>query len=227
MKIFGNTINYLSCNITVSQHSLHGVILKPRTFIFPLITFGLASCYSPPNLAPGAAPDGDYILDPAHTSIIWSVSHVGLSNYTGRFDAVSGALQFDRDNPENSHVGIVVDPASVNTGDAEFDQEIAKKGSYFNAGDFPQIRFVSTGIIKTGENTGDLTGDLSFRGVTLPVTLNVVFNGAGKSIGHKGKTLGFSAQGNLLRSDFGLGHLISFGIGDEVTLVIETEFNEK
>mgnify|MGYP001952703617 CR=1 FL=1 len=52
-------------------------------------------------------------------------------------------------------------------------------------------------------------------------------NGAGKSFGHPGDTLGFSATGTLNRSDFGLTYLSNFGIGDEVTLRIEAEFNEK
>jgi len=55
----------------------------------------------------------------------------------------------------------------------------------------------------------------------------VTYNGAGKSFGNPGKTLGFSATGELLRSDFGVGtFLTNFGIGDKVTLRIEAEFNE-
>ena len=187
----------------------------------------MAGCYSPPQISPLAAPDGDYILDPAHASVIWSVKHVGLSNYTARFDTISGALTFDSENPENSRVDIVIDPNSVSTGDQEFDAEIATKSSFFDADTHKQIRFISTGIVTTGENTGLITGDLTFRGTTLPITLDTVFNGAGKSFGHAGKTLGFSAKTTLNRSDFGLDYLISFGVGDTISIVIETEFNEK
>jgi polyisoprenoid-binding protein YceI len=187
----------------------------------------LAGCYTPPQISPLAAPDGDYVLDPAHASLVWSVKHAGLSNYTARFDSISGALTFDSENPENSRVDIIIDPLSVSTGDSEFDDEIATKSSYFDTGSHPQIRFVSTNIVTTGENTGKITGDLTFRGTTLPVVLETVFNGAGKSFGHKGKTLGFSARAKFNRSDFGMNNLINFGIGDEVSIVIETEFNEK
>lgn len=204
-----------------------GDVLKLKYTLLVILASGMAGCYSPPQISPLAAPDGDYVLDPAHASLIWSVKHAGLSNYTARFDRISGALIFDSENPENSRVDIVIDPMSVSTGDSEFDAEIATKSSYFNAGTHPQIRFVSTNIVKTGENTGQITGDLTFRGTTLPVTLDTVFNGAGKSFGHKGKTLGFSAQTKFNRSDFGMNNLINFGIGDEVSIVIETEFNEK
>ena len=187
----------------------------------------LTACFTPPTLLASKAPKGDYVLDPAHTSIVWSLKHAGLSNYTARFDTAQGALSFDPDSPENSRVDIRIDPASVNTGDSEFDDEIANKGSYFNAEKYNEIRFTSTSIKITGENTGEITGALTFRGQTHPLTLSATFNGAGKSFGHKGKTLGFSARGRLKRSDFGLKHLLNFGIGDEVTLTIETEFNEE
>ena len=193
-----------------------------------LITSALAlsACYSPPKVLPAAAPTGNYVLDPAHASVVWSISHAGLSQYTARFDDISGALTFDPNNLPMSRVDIRIDPASVSTGDPEFDATIAMGGKYFDAGSFPEIRFVSTQITALSENTGLIMGALTFRGVTKPVTLNATYNGAGKSFGHSGKTLGFSATSTLKRSDFSLSYLSSFGIGDEVKLVIEAEFNE-
>ena len=227
MKILRNTINYLCCNIGVSDCFTKGDVLKIKIALLSLCTSLLASCFSPPEISPLAAPQGDYVLDPAHASVVWSVKHAGLSNYTARFDDISGALSFDPEIPENSKVDIIIDPNSVNTGDPDFDEEIATKGNYFDSGQYPQIRFISKNIEITSQNTGKITGNLTFRGSTLPITLDTVFNGAGKSFGHKGKTLGFSATATLTRSAFGFDHLINFGIGDEVKLVIETEFNEK
>lgn len=194
--------------------------------ILILAAISLPACYSPPKVAPAAALSGNYVLDPAHASVVWSLSHAGLSQYTARFDDISGALSFDPANPSASRVDIRIDPASVSTGDPEFDETVGKGGKYFDAGAFPEIRFVSTNINVLSESTGTITGDLTFRGVTKPVTLNTTYNGAGKSFGHSGKTLGFSATGMIKRSDFGLSYLSNFGIGDDVSLVIEAEFNE-
>ncbi len=187
----------------------------------------LSACYTAPTITPSENLQGNYILDPAHTSIVWKIKHAGLSNYTARFDTVSGVLNFDPQNPQDSRIDISIDPMSVNTGDTAFNETIGRGGRYFNGEQHPSIRFVSTDIKVTGENTGLITGALSFRGQTHPVTLDTVFNGAGKSFGHKGKTLGFSATTHFKRTDFGLSHLINFGIGDEITIIIETEFNEK
>ena len=197
-----------------------------RIFTLCLGVMLVSACASPPVVEVSAAPAGNYRLDPTHASVTWSLSHAGLSNYTARFDDISGALNFRPEAPANSRVDIRIDPKSVSTGLPKFDEEIATSGNYFDANSFPEIRFVSTDIKLTGEATGLITGDLTVKGVTKPVTLDVIFNGAGKSFGNPGKTLGFSATTTFLRSDYNMGHLVSFGIGDEVNLRIETEFNE-
>ena len=200
--------------------------MKVQSLFITFMSVFLASCFTPPDISRVQALVGNYVLDPAHASVVWSISHVGMSNYTARFDDIRGTLSFDPLVPENSKVDIVIDPASVSTGDKKFDETITQGGSYFNVDKYPQIRFISRSIKITGDNTGLIIGDLTFRGKTLPVTLDVVFNGAGKSFGHSGKTLGFSASGTFMRSSFGLTTLKNFGIGDEITLRIETEFNE-
>lgn len=186
----------------------------------------IAACATPPVKIASEAPTGNYKLDPTHASVTWSLSHAGLSNYTARFNDISGLLNFDSNAPENSAVNIRIDPRSVSTGLSKFDEELASSSKYFDAGAYPDIRFASTAINITGESTGQITGDLTLKGVTKPVTLDVIFNGTGKSFGNPGKTLGFSATGKFKRSDYNMSHLVAFGIGDEVTLRIETEFNE-
>lgn len=187
----------------------------------------LPGCHTAPSTAPLPALTGNYVLDPTHASVTWSISHAGLSNYTARIDKISGVLAYDATSPEDSQLDIRIDPASVNTGLPDFDKTIAFDSRYFDANAHPEIRFVATHITPLTETTGSLKGDLTFRGVTRPVSLDATFNGAGKSFGHPGQTLGFSAVGTLSRSEFGLTYLKNFGIGDEVTLRIETEFNEK
>lgn len=198
-----------------------------KYFAITVFCLALTGCYSAPDTVPAERLEGNYVLDPSHTSIIWRVSHAGLSNYTARFDKIEGTLIFDGNAPQNSRVDIRIDAASVNTGLPDFDETISADSRYFDSETYPEIAFTSTDISVTGDNTGYITGDLTFRGKSHPVTLDVIYNGAGKSFGHPGETLGFSATGTLNRSDFGLTHLTNFGIGDVVELVIETEFNER
>ena len=66
----------------------------------------------------------------------------------------------------------------------------------------------------------------------MPVTLDVTFNGgyAGMAGLDPNARVGFSAQGSLKRSDFGILTGIppagsTMGVGDAVTFTIETEFS--
>ncbi len=174
-------------------------------------------------------PSGLYELDKNHASLIWKVSHLGLSNYTARFTDFDIDIDFNAFEPAASRVRATIDPTSVETDFPEpekkdFDKELAMKESWFNAEQFPQITFMSTSVEKTGDNTGKVTGDLTFLGVTKPVTLDVVFN---KAIGNhpfaNKPALGFSATTTIKRSYFGLTTYIP-QIGDEVEIIIEAEF---
>ncbi len=187
---------------------------------------GLTACYTPPSTISADLKAGNYVLDPTHASVIWSLSHAGLTNYQARFDRIEGTLSFDPNTPSASQVDIRIDPKSVSTGLPDFDNTIATDSRYFDANTHPEIRFIATDIKALGAATGSVTGDLTFRGVTKPVTLDVTFNGAGKSFGHPGDTLGFSAVTTLDRTEFGLTYLSNFGIGKDVKLRIEAEFNE-
>lgn len=200
-----------------------------KTYLLPLFLVlgnALASCATPPTLDVAAAPEGAYVLDASHASVNWSISHSGLSFYTARFDDISGVLDFDPNDPTGSRLDIRIDPLSVSTGDEEWDETLATDGKYFDGEDHPEIRFVSTSATKITVSKGTVTGDLTLRGITKPVTLDVTYNGSGKSFGNPGATLGFSARGKINRSDWGMDYLTNFGIGDEVTLRIEAEFNE-
>jgi len=197
-----------------------------KRYYVPILLLALTACATPPKLDVAAAPAGAYVLDPTHASVNWSLSHSGLSMYTARFDGITGALDFYPDNPTASQLDVRIDPLSVSTGDAEWDETLGTDGRYFDGETYGEIRFVSTSAVKTTDTTGQVTGDLTLRGVTKPVVLDVTYNGAGKSFGHPGATLGFSAVGKIKRSDWGMDYLTNFGIGNEVTLRIEAEFNE-
>lgn len=177
---------------------------------------------------------GTYFIDPSHTSLIFQVPHMGLSNYTARFTGVDAKLEFHPEDAALTGLSVTIDAASVATnytGDYKashpnsthdtWDEDISKDPKWMNANEHPTITFTATEITKTGAATADVTGDLTFLGVTQPLTLHVTYNGAIEMRGTE--KIGFSATGSLTRSDFGMGAYIP-NIGDEVNLIIETEF---
>jgi polyisoprenoid-binding protein YceI len=174
-------------------------------------------------------PSGVYKLDPTHASLVWKVSHLGLSDYTARFTDFDAELDFNSEDITSSNLSVSVNPASVktdypNSDEKDFDKKLGYGDDWFNADKFPRITFESKEIAKTGDNTGTVTGHLNFLGVTKPLTLDVEFNGAyeSKPFGNV-PALGFSATTTIKRSDWGFDTYIP-AIGDEVEVMIETEF---
>lgn len=168
-----------------------------------------------------------YTVEPTHASVVWSVSHNGLSNYTARFTDFSAELAFNSEAPASSTLSATINPLSVRTDHPEgpdWDTTLGTDEKWFNAGAFPVITYTSTDVTLTGDTTGIVHGDLTFLGVTKQVPLTVTFNGV-RNFAWYGErdVIGFSATANFNRSDFGLTALLP-GIGDEITLTIETEF---
>jgi polyisoprenoid-binding protein YceI len=170
-----------------------------------------------------AAPAGSYTLDPAHTSVILKVSHLGLSSYTLRLDGVKGGFSYDPAHPEQSKLQIDMDPTSVDAGDPATNRRIAS--DILEADRFPILRFVSTAVKPGSEDRGQVVGDLTLHGQSHPVTLDVIFNGFGQDPADHVLRMGFSADATVRRSDFGASNGIPM-IGDEVSIAIETEFRK-
>lgn len=176
-------------------------------------------------------PKGQYVLDKNHASLTWKVDHLGLSNYTARFTKLDATIEFDPLDITKSTLTATVDPTSIETDfpkpeEKDFDAELAKGKDWFNTGAFPSISYKSTKLEKTGEKTGRVHGDLTFLGVTKPLTLNVTFNGSyAKKPFSTDPGMGFSATAVLKRSEWGFDTYIPT-LGDDVTLLIETEFNK-
>ncbi|NJO38284.1 MAG: polyisoprenoid-binding protein [Rhizobiales bacterium] len=182
--------------------------------------------------APAELPAGAYQLDPAHARLVFRVSHLGMSNYTtgfGRFDA---ELELDPADPPRSRVTASVDPRSLQLPSPPEGFLATLLGpEWFDAAAFPEITFASTAVEMTGPVTARITGDLTLHGVTLPISLDATFNGghAGHPMDPGGSRIGFSAEGSLERSAFGMGFGVpapgaTLGVGDLVDFAIETEF---
>lgn len=166
-----------------------------------------------------------YYYDPAHTQIMFSVSHLGFSFSHGRFVKFTGGFDFDPEAPEKSVVEIAINTNSIRMDDDAWEKHL-KGPDFFNVEKFPEMTFKGTGIEKTGDKTGKLTGDLTILGVTKPVTLDVTFNGSGTHP-YTGKLVaGFSAETSIKRSDFGMGYGIP-NVGDDVKIEIQVEGLQK
>jgi polyisoprenoid-binding protein YceI len=167
---------------------------------------------------------GAYTLDKDHATLLWKVNHLGFSPYVGRFNDFDASLDFDPESIESSTLEVIVDTASLDVNNAAFAEQL-RGSDWFNVENFPQAVFRSTSFVESIDDTTFVfRGDLTLLDTTAPVDMTVTFNGGGRNMLTRRYTLGFSANVEFKRSEFGLDNLVPFGIGDDVELEIHVEF---
>ncbi|MFD4033500.1 YceI family protein [Streptomyces sp. NPDC058637] len=149
-----------------------------------------------------AALTGEYTIDPAHSSIGFTVRHAMVTNVRGSFGEHEGTLKLDGADPANSSASIDVRIASVDTGIADRDGHLVS-GDFFDAETFPLMTFRSTRAEQLGGDTYRVTGDLTIKDVTRPLSIDLEFNGSATDV-YGNERVGFEGSTDILRSDWGL-----------------------
>ncbi|MBB4639105.1 YceI family protein [Longimicrobium terrae] len=140
-------------------------------------------------------------IDPAHTTVEFSVKHLMISTVRGHFGAVTGTIALDEANPLNSTVTAEIDVTSIDTRQAQRDEHL-RSADFFDVAQFPSIKFTSTRVERDGDHY-DVIGNLTIRDVTKEVVLHTSDEGrAGDPWG--GQRAAFSATTKVDRRDFGL-----------------------
>jgi polyisoprenoid-binding protein YceI len=164
-------------------------------------------------------------VDPAHTNVGFSVSHL-FTSVQGRFDRFDGTIEFDPANPQATKVKGTIEAASINTNHEKRDAHL-RSGDFFDVEKFPTLSFESTGIRDLNGKRGKLDGKLTIHGVTHPVVLDVEFLGQGADPWGNVRA-GFRATLEINRKDYGLNwnEILETGgvlVGDEVEIRIDAE----
>jgi polyisoprenoid-binding protein YceI len=144
---------------------------------------------------------GTYAIDASHTDVGFSVRHLMVSKTKGRFSGVSGTVTIAEE-PTESSVEVEIDVASIDTRDDKRDGHL-RSADFFDVEQYPTMIFRSTAVRPVGGSNWAVDGDLTVHGVTRPVSLEVTFEGAARDP-WGGERLGFTAQGEVDREDFGL-----------------------
>lgn len=162
-------------------------------------------------------------IDPAHSSIEFSVRHLGISIVRGRFRQFSGTVEVD---PSGRPVALEarIDAASIDTGVEQRDAHL-RSPDFLDAEQHPEILFRSTAVAAAREGKLRVTGDLTIRGQPRPVSFEVELSAAMKDPWGNTRAAA-SATGLLDRRDWGLtwNQALEFGgwvVGDTVRFAIE------
>jgi|SRR5688500_8985014 len=143
---------------------------------------------------------GRWDIDRSHSSVEFSVRHLMVSKVRGRFGELSGTVAIG-DVPEESSVAVVIEAAGIDTRDSGRDEHL-RSADFLDVAGHPTLEFRSRAVRGRGERW-EVEGDLTIRGVTRPVTLDVVLDGVALSPWGK-QVAGFTASTEIDREDFGL-----------------------
>ncbi|RYZ59234.1 MAG: YceI family protein [Proteobacteria bacterium] len=147
----------------------------------------------------------DYVLDPEHCSIAFSVPHLVISEVKGRFQKVSGDFtlnDMDLKAGKSSALKVkaTIDTASITTDNPKRDAHLMS-ADFFDAKKYPAIVFESTSIdVKDGAMF--LNGDLTIKDVKKSVSLALEYKGT--VIANDKKRAAFKASTKFNRRDFNL-----------------------
>jgi polyisoprenoid-binding protein YceI len=172
-------------------------------------------------LVAGTAGAQSYSLDPDHTYPHWSVSHLGITTYQGKFIRAKGKAVLERG--KGGTIDVEIDPTSSVSGSEVLDK-VMKGEMFFQVDKFPAITFKSTALRWSGDQLVAVDGLLTMIGQTKPVTLNVKSLRCITHFRTKKEVCGVEAFTTLKRSDWGIAQKFQPPlIGDDVTLYVQSE----
>lgn len=145
---------------------------------------------------------GEWVVDPAHSRIGFSVRHAMVTTVRGCFLEYESRLYFDAHDPTRSRADITLFTSSVDTGVEQRDAHLVGR-DFLDAATYPRMRFTSTSVEHTGSDLYRMSGELTIKGISRPVVLDMTY------IGHVTDPFGYDRVGfdgttTINRSDWGL-----------------------
>lgn len=170
-------------------------------------------------------------IDASHSNIIFTVSHLVISEVSGYFKEFEGTIVTKKEADfSDAEITFTAKTSSINTDNTQRDGHL-KSDDFFNAEKFPEMKFKSKSFKKGKGNKYTLIGDLTIRDVTKQVKLEVVYMGTVKDPWGNTKA-GFKLTGKINRIDFGLKYnpLLEAGgsvVGKEVGITCNLELGKQ
>lgn len=163
-------------------------------------------------------------VDAEHSYVGFNVTHALLTQVKGKFREFNVDVTLDQADITKSTLKVSIPVKSIYTGVTKRDDHL-RSADFFDVEKFPEIKFVSKKITKTG-STLQVAGDLTIKGVTKQVVLPLKLAGPQRT-SDGGVKIGVSGRLVIKRSDFGMtwNTLIEGvnAVGDEVEIEVNAE----
>ena len=168
-----------------------------------------------------------WVIDPTHSEIGFKVKHMMFTNVSGKFSKFDATIEAEDNDFENAKIEFTGAIDSITTGNADRDTHLLSP-DFFDAAQFPEIKFSATSFTKINEGEYELVGDLTLHGVTKSVKLAADYGGLMKDPWGNTK-MALALEGKINRKDWGLNWNSALETGgvlvsEEVRLNIELQF---
>jgi polyisoprenoid-binding protein YceI len=157
-------------------------------------------------------PPGVWVIDPAHSSVMVTVRHLGLSSIHGRFGEFAGRVHVAA-HVERSRVEAEIKAASIDTANTMRDEHL-RGTDFLDVERFPVIAYTGTHVVPVGGDRWTVHGELWLKHVRRPVELDLSYLGAGPDP-WGGVRAAFRATTELRRADFAMAYnqILPAGVG--------------
>jgi polyisoprenoid-binding protein YceI len=156
-------------------------------------------------------PAGTWTVDRAHSTVGFSVKHLGIATVRGKFEDFEGTLEIG-EGDESARAYGTVQGVSVNTGDAGRDEHL-RSADFFGVEQNPELRFESAEITQVDDDGFEIAGDLTMNGVTKPITLTAEVQGT-ETDPWGNERVALEVSGQLNRGDWGMTFNQALGSGN-------------
>jgi len=195
------------------------------------MTTATAQTTTTTTAAPVVSPVTKWVIDQAHSEVGFRVRHMMVSWTRGKFDTFEGTLELDSNDVTKSKVDVKIDASSINTNAKDRDTHL-RSADFFDAANFPFLRFVSQKVEAAKDGGLRVLGELEIRGTKKAVALDVEPLTPAAKDPWGGTRRGTRAVTKLNRKDFGLTwnaglELGGVLVGDAVEIHLEIELIQK
>jgi polyisoprenoid-binding protein YceI len=160
-------------------------------------------------------------VDGVHSSAVFKIKHFGISTFYGMFGDISGAIEYDAENPDGMAVEISIAADSADTRNERRDTHVMSP-DFLNAAEFPTISFKSTGVADNGDGTYSVTGDLTLHGVTKEVQVTAEKIGEGPHPRSGQQMIGFESRFTIDRTDYDMDFMAG-PLSEEIEFILSLE----
>lgn len=174
-------------------------------------------------LAPGRWP-----VDTNHSSIGFTIRHLGVSKVRGRFTRFDADVVIG-DTLDATTVTATIDMASIDTANADRDAHVLSP-DIIDVAKRPTMAFRSTRVAGAGSEFR-IDGELTIGDITRPIVLAAEFGGLESFPGGGPRHAGFEATTEIRRKDFGIDLAMPPGVsgvvlGDVVKVELDLQLLE-